>query len=285
MNVRPRDVISRYVDSGIPVILGLQQAGTAIGHGVVAVGTERTDNVDPATFAPSPTAAEYVTHFLVNDDQRGAYCRLPVNAADKSVDYPFCLETDIKFLLVPLPEKVFMTAEAAELVARGMLFQVAHQRKHLATSALPPGTAWDEDPTFYDLLQTNSAFARTYLTYGWKYKTRMLRNCSSQQAKAELLGMQLPKYVWVTEFSRPEETAFLDPCKRLIRAHAVVDATGSRLWDSTLFVNAPGLTTAWQYDPRSTSVTPNLIVAADLGSSPYWPKIRGMADYASCLVS
>jgi hypothetical protein len=34
-NVRPKDIIARYVDSGIPVLLGLQSAGTAIGHGLV----------------------------------------------------------------------------------------------------------------------------------------------------------------------------------------------------------------------------------------------------------
>lgn len=284
-NVRPKDVISRYVDSGIPVILGLQQAGTSIGHGVVAVGVERTDVRDLTTMPLMPTQAEFVTHFLVNDDQRGAYCRLPVSAADKTAEYPFCLDTDIKFLLVPLPEKVFMTAETAELIARDIVTRVSVQRQILVEAALGAGSGWDEDPDFYKILESNTAFARTYLTYGWKHKARMVRNAVSDQHRSELLRTQLPKYVWVTEFSAGNEVSDLDPCKRKIRAHAVVDASGSRFWDSTLAVNVPGLAVFWHFDPKSSGTAPLLVLMAEKKSGPYWPKIRGSENYDMCAVA
>ena len=283
-NVQPKEVIARYVDSGIPVILGLQQAGTTIGHAVLAVGSERTDTRDPATLPNRPTAAEALTHFLVNDDQRGVYCRLPINAASRTAEYPFCLETDIKFLLVPLPEKVFMTAETAELVARDILRTVAGHRHGLAAQGMP-NAPWNEDQPFYEAILQDRAVARTYLTYGWRYKARMLRNQSSENLRAELLNTQLPKYVWVTEFSLAEETQDLDPCKRTIRAHAVVDATGSRFWESVLIVDVPGISLTWQYDPSTPSGDQNLVINVSTGSTPYWPKVRGASDYGMCVVA
>lgn len=283
-NVRPRDVIMRYVESGIPVIVGLQQPGTGIGHGVVAVGTERTDTRDLSAFPAQPTTGEFVTHFLVSDDQRGPYCRLPVHAADRSADYPFCLETDLKLLLVPLPGKVFLTAETAELVGRDLLKQVATQRVALASRSLGPSSGWDVDSSFYDLVLQDSAVARTYLTYGWKYKARMLRNQCAEHLRKELLALQFPKYVWVTEFGRADELNSLDPCSRQIRAHTVIDASGSRFWDSQLIVDAPGLTVFWQFNPASPSVNPAIVIEASASASPYWAKIRGQKDYAMCAI-
>jgi hypothetical protein len=50
----PKDVIYRYLDSGIPVIVGLRQKGEAIGHAVVAVGRV-IDKTAPAKLPPNPT--------------------------------------------------------------------------------------------------------------------------------------------------------------------------------------------------------------------------------------
>jgi len=225
-----------------------------------------------------------VTHLLVNDDQRGSYCRMPVNAIDRTSEYPFCLETDIKFLLVPLPEKVFITAETAELVGRDLLKQVAANRVTLAARSLGPGSTWDVDASFYDLILHDVCMARTYLTYGWKYKARMLRNQCAEHLRKELLSTQFPKYVWVTEFGLADELKHLDPCARQIRAHTVVDASGSRFWESTLIVDAPGLTVFWQFDPANFSVTPAAVIEAAPVASPYWTKIRGQADYSTCAV-
>ncbi|MEG3154448.1 hypothetical protein [Sphingomonas sp. RB1R13] len=284
-NVRPKDIVARYVDSGIPVLLGVQSAGTAIGHGLVAVGSERDAAKDLSTIAAGSTTAEFLTHFLVNDDQRGAYNRLPISATQKTGNDPFCLETDIKFILVPLPEKVFMTGETAELIAKDMMGQVAASRQVLADQALGAGSGWDVEPGTYAAVAAGTLVTRTYLTFGWKYKARTLRNGVSEHLKKELLMTQLPRYVWVTEFSQPTEASDVDTCKRLVRGHVVVDATGSRFWDSTLIIDAPGLSVLWHFDPVTPSSPPSLIVNADMVSTPYWPKIRGDLEYASCKVT
>ncbi len=280
----PKEIISRYIDSGIPVILGLQTAGAAVGHAVVAVGSERTDVFDPALLPESPTSAEFLTHILVNDDQRGSYCRLPQLQADKTDEYPFCLETEVAFIMVPLPGKVFMTAEIAETIARDVVEQIAKSPKSWAEKALGIDAAsdWDEDPNFYADACSKALLARTYLTFGWKYKARMMRNGVSDRLKSELLGRQLPRYVWVTEFSLPAESANHDPCHRRVRGHVALDATGSRFWESKLVVDVPGLLYVWGFDSTNPGAGTKLAVNAFKDSQPYWPKIRGMVDYASC---
>lgn len=283
VNVSPKEVISRYIDSGIPVILGLQQSQTAIGHAVVAVGSERKETMDVTVLPDLPTTSEFYSHFLVNDDQRGAYCRLPIADVDKTGEYPFSLQSDIRFILVPLPSKVFMTAESAELVARDIVKSFTNNRIKYARQVLGEDTDWDEDTEFYNAVLSNSLVARTYLTYGWKYKERMLKNCCSQEMQAELLSTQLPKYVWVTEFSMPDVTAAsLEPCKRLIRAHVVSDATGSIFWDSQLIVDVPGISVFRQYDPTAMNKDPKIVIRAFKEAAPYWPKIRGQMDYSIC---
>ncbi|WP_235209836.1 hypothetical protein [Sphingobium sp. Ant17] len=282
-SVNPRHVVSRYVDSGIPVILGMQQAGTAIGHAVVAVGFEREDNLDISALGPHPNAGDFLSRFLVNDDQRGSYCSLPL-AGGPTPTYPFCFDNDVKYLMVALPEKVFVTAEVAELIALDFAKQVGAQRIPLALQVTGTGGNWDVDPSFYASLAAGQLVARTYLTYGWKYKARALRNSAPERLTRELMLTEFPRYVWVTEFSEPAQAAHPDPCQRLIRGHTVVDATGSRFWESVLVVDLPGLSVFWHCDPERPMAPASNAVRADQNAAPYFPKIRGSLDYSACQV-
>ncbi|WP_143216400.1 hypothetical protein [Acetobacter sp. DmW_043] len=278
-NLKPEEVIARYVDSGIPVILGLCQKDTSIGHAVVAIGVERGLSEDCKTSSLEPTTADFYTHFLVNDDQRGVYCRLPILEENSTEEYPFVLNRDIKFILVPLPGKVFLTAEAAEVVARDTINSLSKNRFDLSQQSLQTGEKWDENPDFYKEVDNEKIVSRTYLTYGWKYKSRMLRNASSDNLKRILLRTQFPKYVWVTEFSEYATSKNLDPCLRRIQSHVVIDATGSRFWESRLIAHTPGLLYSWQYNSDGTTEG---CVDAYISSKSYWPKIGGAKDYSAC---
>jgi hypothetical protein len=224
-----------------------------------------------------------VSHFLVNDDQRGAYCRLPVSGGP-TPDYPFCFDTDLKFILVPLPEKVFVTAEVAELIAGDILAQVTAQRQGLATQVLGAGSGWDVDPPFYDDLANGRLVTRTYLTYGWKYKARALRNGSPPRLTSELMQTEFPRYVWVTEVSEASKMGEAEACNRSIRAHVVVDATGSRFWDSVLLADVPGLSLFWHFDPALPGSQASITLRGDTEANSYFPKIRGSIDYGVCAV-
>lgn len=279
----PSDVVSQYVDSGMPVILGVHN-GESVGHALVAVGSVRNGAVDSSSLPARSSQSAFVSHFLVMDDQRGAYLRLPVSAAVGGGG-PWNLQDHLSFMIVPLPNKVFMTSEIAETIARGMMESVAPLIDGFRT-ALPveKQKEWPRERAFYDSDHLPNLVARTYLTYGWKYKARALKNQTSDILKKEVIRRDFPKYVWVTEFSYPDETKALDPCCRAVRAHVVTDATGSRFWESTLVVDCPGVLVAWDFDPHSEA--DNAVPSRYLVDHPniYFPKIRGMTDFSACSI-
>jgi hypothetical protein len=283
---RPTDVIYRYVDSGIPVILGMEVPGSSVGHAVVAIGTERYNQPPSSDLPHKATQSDFLTHFLVNDDQRGAFLRLPLREANVSEEYPFCVARDLVFLIVPLPSKVFMTAEVAETIAWDCMAQVGAQLRTMMEQGFqPPGqSAWNPCPAFYEALANTPLVARTYLTYGWRYKARTLKNTVSDALKQQLLLRDFPRYVWVTEFSLPNESVDHDPCKRKVRAHVVNDATGSRFWESTLVLDIPGVEIFWDFNPSQPGAKPQQSVLYVPDCDGYFPKVRGIDDYAMCAV-
>lgn len=285
--VKPsHEIVSRYLDSGVPVILGLRGRQGAVGHAVVAVG--RVVSPERATpTGPNATWAEMTTHFLIQDDQQGPYRRLPVREADRSDDYPWTLEADATYLIVPLPAKVFMTAEVAETFARDYAAVACARTREYRDRAEadedggPLRPHEEIDPEFYGA-QPETLISRTYLTHGWKYKRRALRNRLPSAFKAELLSKQFPRYVWVTELSLPGDLAGLDACHRKVRAHVVADATGSRFWDSVLVVQTPGLSMFWAFDPARPGAAHRLIWRAMNDAEPFLPKVRGWSDFDVC---
>jgi len=70
-----------------------------------------------------------------------------------------------------------------------------------------------------------------------------MRNGVPEELKDEMSWVQLPRYVWVTEFSLPADVVDLDPCLRRVRAHVVVDATGTAKCSAYLFPTSRGCAT------------------------------------------
>jgi hypothetical protein len=270
----PEEVIARYVDSGIPVLLGLKSPNAPIGHAVLVVGTERSPS--PRAPTQAATTARFLTHFLVNDDQRGPYCRLPIHA-NRSGDYPFRLKRDLVAMFVPLPDKVFIKAEVAELRSFRSLRGLASRRYQLASSKnlLGPHTKWDVEPDFYKQVEAGAIVMRTYLTFGWRYKQRALRNTLAEELQAEILETQFPRFVWVTEFYKQEGARARDPAVWEVMGHAVVDATTSSFSDAPLVLDAPGISIIWRYDPAGKEPLSRRRVIAKESWGPSRPKVRG----------
>ncbi|BCA62675.1 hypothetical protein HMP09_1909 [Sphingomonas sp. HMP9] len=292
--------ISQYLDSGIPVIVGLKREDR-VGHAVVAVGTV-TEPLAPVAEA-EPAPSDRTIHILVNDDQRGAYQLLPVTreatsptGADLDAHGSGADETepatteasmdDAIFLIVPLPGKVFLKAEVAEAIARDKVEQMVEDRKKMLKLAKTKrsGPTWDADPEFYGRDPT-TLLARTYLTSGWKYKHRMMRNTAAPELLDEIGVMQLPRFVWVTEFSLPADIVDPDPCKRLVRGHVVIDATGNRFDDgAVLLAHIPGIFMGEAFDgdkPGDEAATRLRIIGNDRA---YFPKVRGWRDFTECAI-
>lgn len=272
---------ARYLDSGIPVIIGFLPHGEdKDGHAVVAVGT--ITNCDLPFANEEPTRANRITHILVNDDQNGTYIKIPVHSDGQGSR---SLETAM-FLIIPLPAKVAMMAEYAEVAARDQIRSVTSDPNlYLRKAQLEDDeiAAWSVDEGFYST-DSDRLVARTYLTQGWKYKHRLLRNLIADDFKTEVAQTHLPRFVWVTEFSLPEESGELDPCQATVRAHVVVDATSSRHdGNSPLITHTPGLMLleTFESDRPDEFVTKVHVVHED---HPCFPRAKGWIDYNNCSV-
>ena len=283
------EIIGRYLDSGVPVIIGLKgRKGASVDHVVVATGRALRETKD-SDLPDNPTSAELTSHFLVHDDELGIYRRLPVRAEDRTDDYPWTIEDDAIFAMTPLPSKVFIKGEIAEELSRAILAGCIERVDEYRQFALEQGDD-DEavplvpantlDPSFY-AVPPSRLVARTYLTHGYRYKGRALRNQLPEAFKQELLMKQFPRYVWVTEFSLPDDLRGFDMCQRKVRAHVVIDATGSRFSDPAV-VQVPGLSMFWTFSAPDPINSRGLIWRWTDEAEPYYPKVRGWDDYAAC---
>ncbi len=277
--IRPADVINRYVDSGIPVIVGLGFPGQNVGHAVIASGQVFSQQV-PAALPQRPTRAAFCSAFYINDDQRGPNLRMPVVHGDAIGETPYSVEGNVRFLIIPLPDKVFLPAEKAELFAWDILTKYSNSWITLKAGA-QLGASVALGDAFNAELASNNVVARTYLTYGWKYKHRMLRNRLTDATKGLLNSTELPRYVWVTEFGTVGSFAPNDVYQRRIFAHCVVDATAKNMGeDSCLFFHAPGAVVRRVHsvaDPYGPYEQSTLAISDD---EAYFPKLRGTWDFA-----
>lgn len=272
----PAAVINRYVDSGIPVFLGLAFAGQGIGHAVVAAG-HMMKAVPHGALPPNPTRAEFCEAFYVNDDQIGSLVVMPTRPGSPIDQAGYNVQENVSFVVVPLPSSVYVKAESAEAAAWDALRQYAatwdatklrFAGKFGASEAL--GDA------FVDDIRQNTVVARTYLTYGWKYAHRTIRNRLPDSFKAIVQSLALPRYVYVTEFSNLGDSSHASKLDRRVRAHVVVDATAKRHdFGAVLVFQAPGHVIWHAHDEK----TLRRRATALRDCEPYYPKIRGQMDF------
>jgi hypothetical protein len=279
-NLRPHDIINRYVDSGIPVILSLFFPEQSVGHAVVATGHTLKELPPGGSLPNEPTRAEFCECFLVNDDSMGANLRVPVNVGSPAGETPYTIAQNLQAILIPLPSKVFVPAEYAEKLSWELLkYYRSEWHSYVSYHNANLGASRDAGNKFVDQIDKNEVIARTYLTYGWKYKHRMMQNSIGDDFKNILLYQDLPKFVWVTEFGTIASLNVLDYKERRIFAHAVVDATASVHWEARCMFHAPGLGKRWFHDPTNPFGEYKDAVIPIADDNPYFPKIRGQDVY------
>ena len=278
--LRPADIINRYVDSGIPVSVWLDLPGQTIGHSIVATGQVLKPNIAPGrVLPPHPTRAEYSEAFLANDDQIGPNILVPVQSGSATGQTPYCIDEHTTALIIPLPSKVYLPAETAEAFAWGFLQNyVSEWPSHKAQQANKLGTSEALGDELVAAIGANEVLARTYLTYGWKYKHRTLRNDLPKTVKIVARDLKVPRYVYVTEFSLLRQLEGLSQYQRRIVAHCVVDATAKHQdLESILLFHAPGICFWHQHDQAHALVR---YVAPLPDDGEYYPKARGEIDFA-----
>ena len=242
-----------YVESGIPVILGLNIGGT-VGHAVTVIG-----RVFAKQDEPTNKAIDYIPAYIVHDDQDGPYIRLPMDR-DASATYSFTdvtikrdtpngvMELNVRdhavFAVALMPTRVFSTAAAAEHSAwdriDDILCNMAETRRLLSERKLPV------NDRLLDELQAahraNRIVMRTYLTSAAGYRRHVVGGSANDDLKDALIDLHLPHFTWITEISTVDSYNQPSPGLRRIYGHTVLDATstGTR-GDGLLVLHLPGL--------------------------------------------
>ena len=251
-----------YVESGIPVILGLDIGGT-VGHAVTVVGRVFARQENPTT-----SAYDYVPAYIVHDDQSGPYMWLP---ADRHASTTFSfgddtikrdtpkgpLELNVKchavFAVALMSTRVFSTAARAEHNAWSQIEEILKAlpdaRKVLAELDMSVNEMlMDELEAAYS---AGNIVLRTYLTSAAGYRRHLAQGSASDALKDALLHFHLPHFTWITEISTIDSYNQPSPGLRRIYGHSVLDATSTaELKDALLVLHLPGLLLT--KDPKAT---------------------------------
>ena len=247
-----RDILP-YVESGIPVILGLNIDGT-LGHAVTVVG-----RVFAKQSCPTNSAINYVPAYVVHDDQGGPYIWLPMDR-DASTTFSFtddtikrhtsdgAIELNVRdhavFAVALMSTRVFSTAAAAEYSAWDRINDTLHnmpdiRRRLTKHQLLVNARLLDELQAAHS---ASHIVLRTYLTSAAGYHRHLARGSASDNLKDALLDLHLPHFTWITEISTIDSYNQASLGLRRIYGHTVLDATSTgKRGDDLLVLHLPGL--------------------------------------------
>ena len=237
------------VESRLPCIIGVfgdhpSEEGRRVNHAITAIGhsfqepdharLKRLQAGKGLPYMKYAYSGDYITWFVVNDDQRSPYRRLWVWKKPKCAEpQDFCLsDMEFVYLIVPMPREVSMEFEHGAVLARpifgwwnkfvnlcvsGENEEESHcpQRQKVSNEWLVPEGEL-EDLVF-----------RPYLDRGQEFKRWVEHAGMHEEYKKLYRSMQLPKYVWV--FQVAEKTILNAPREedRLIRGEMLIDSTAN----------------------------------------------------------
>jgi hypothetical protein len=199
-------VLYYYIESGIPVVAGLLDKG----HAISLFGHVSDYSITLPT-ASLGHSADYVQGWIANDDNHMPYQVVPKDdvPAGRFTHCSAYKMSDIDAFVVPLYEKIYLSAEHIEKL---MVAVLAHGQYGLAQ--LSPSISPEE------------LVVRIFLTTSKSYKCFRRDNPIPNQLDQVYLQLPMPKFVWVCELST----------KALYPAHKIL---GEILWDATANHNDP----------------------------------------------
>lgn len=224
-------IICRYLNSKIPVLVGTRD------HAFVLCGYRRR---------PRKGNPDWI-EFIRQDDQVGPYMTVE-NVFDDVAPNGYRY-SPWQLLIVPMPEKLWLTPEPAEGLGSRLLEAWARNMK----SQVP-----DTDALLQAQARGDIAY-RTYATSSSEFKARLDgRGVASEVLRAYRLA-RFSRFVWVVE--AVDRAARRKGNPRCVVGEVVFDATSSELEPSALAIHVPGVMvlvqtpsgklTAVRADPRA----------------------------------
>ncbi len=187
-----------YIESGIPVLTATKD------HVFVALG-HFSDYTKPLPSSHLVSSSFFNSGFVINDDNWMPYQLLSVATPPSQASQAFSRHHigSLESFIAPLPEKVFLAAEHhKKLVGRLLADTTFGLAKNSTTLSSAP------------------LITRSFLTSGRSFKRSIqLRGMGHPQVAEIYRALPMPKFIWVTELSTPDQF----PHK----------AWGEIIWDAT----------------------------------------------------
>jgi hypothetical protein len=210
-----------YLESGLPVILALDNIDAGGGHAVVAIG-----HSGATAGSPNPT------HLTIHNDNTGCYLSLPKQPATKGA---YALSQCFA-LITPLPDGICMTAAEAEKLANA-----TYQFGRALLNNLPTISA--QASTAVGLGAAPNLILRIFLSTRHSFRRWATESSDIDlPTKLKYRSFELPKYVWVTEVHDAGSFQLGNYATPTRLGEFVFDASADPLHgDSLIFMRLSGL--------------------------------------------
>jgi hypothetical protein len=205
------DVAYRYIESGLPVILATPD------HALVAIG----HTYDPS--AVGTVSIKRIPEWIVHNDSVGPYIKMPLFSLPPKI-LPFSKVTEI---IAIAPREVTLRGEEAEPMARQSIETLLEEEKEAS------GTTWrdlfeDTNPTLKDCL--DQLEYRTFLIPSVEFQSHLKLDIKEgrfphRDLGEEILALDFPRYVWVTEISSSQLLNHPKREHRYCLGRVIVDST------------------------------------------------------------
>lgn len=221
-DTRILSICCRYLNSGVPVLVGNQGAQA---HAWILCGYERQVR---------PGDSDWI-RFVRHDDQRGPYLWVDNVLDDKAIDgYEY---SPWRYLVVPLAEKLWLAPEPAEAAGALLLPRLAHY-----LGSVLPGSAAQE---LLDKATARELRFRTYSLPANLFKTGLVGRVDPL-VQREYRMARFPRYIWVVEaIDRVKRGSGVAEC---VIGEAIFDGTSSGLRPQVLALHVPGAVVIYPTD-------------------------------------
>lgn len=207
-----RRIFHYYIESGIPVVMGIsgKYKGGSIGHSTVGIGhggeKRKLSDMEVRTVngIPCVDSADYYDEYVIMDDNQIPY------TVEKYENLALFEDTKLVVFVVPLYKRIFLeAADAFSIVNNVLNLPKLFPRLVLLSRQ--------------DISGQNPLVIRLYLTSSRKYKKIKAENSGSREEILLYTNLVYPKFLWVAELS----THRLFGQEQIV-GEIVLDATSSR---------------------------------------------------------
>lgn len=245
----PERVIYHYMESGIPIILGIPTESS--GHALIILGHSFEPDMWWAlaqtnyyrrrpSGGPYHCSTTWIQNFIINDDNFGPYLTIPK-------EFIWAKASEALLIVVPLPPNVNIQGEDAEIYAHRMLSDKIIL-KWMKETARKDKTNSRLSQIFLQHQQNEDLVLRTCLISADEFKN----NYPPAHLREFYSKIKMPEKIGVTEISIPE----LFCQSRLRVGEIIMDSTAGRIGHSFLVIHLPGVivvrdvnTERWNYFP------------------------------------